>query len=69
MNHIILLQVNQLNSRLPTFSEMVWYYGPFLGLVLSLIIAMMIMQYIWYDKNVKAKAEEINRHINYEERL
>ena len=52
---------NELNGRLPTFAEMIQYYGPYLGLVLSLIIITLILQYIWFNRIIKAKNEEIKR--------
>ena len=60
---------NKLNERLPTFSEMIQYYGPSLGLVLSLIIATLILQYIWFQKVIKAKNEELKRLADREQKL
>jgi H+/gluconate symporter-like permease len=55
--------------KLPSFSEMVSYYGPFLGLVLVLIILLVIAQYVWYRKLIKAKDKEIERLVKREEEL
>jgi hypothetical protein len=60
---------NKLAERLPTFSEMIQYYGPYVGLVLSLIIAILILQYIWFQKTIKAKNEEIKRLGDREQKL
>lgn len=57
------------SERLPTFDEMINYYGPYLGLVLSLIILMLILQYIWFRRILKAKNEEIKRLAKNEEKL
>ena len=56
-------------GSLPTFSDMIHYNGPYVGLVLSLIIATLILQYIWFQKVIKAKNEEIKRLANREEQL
>lgn len=58
-----------LRTRLPTFSEMIHYYGPYIGLVLSIIIAIVVLQYIWFNKMLKAKNEEIKRLIEREQKL
>lgn len=58
-----------LSARLPTFSEMITYYGPYIGLVLSLVIATLIMQFIWFKKVLKAKNDEIKRLQDREEKL
>ena len=58
-----------LRSRLPTFSEMIYYYGPYVGLVLSIIIAIVVLQFIWFNKMLKAKNEEIKRLIEREQKL
>jgi hypothetical protein len=60
---------NKLGVRLPTFSEMIEYYGPYVGLVLSLIIATLILQYIWFQKVIKSKNEEIKRLADREQKL
>jgi len=56
-------------ERLPTFDEMINYYGPYLGLVLSLIILILILQFIWFRRVLKAKNEEIKRLAKNEEKL
>lgn len=58
-----------INERLPTFNEMVTYYGPYLGLVLSLIIAILILQFVWFTKISNFKNEEIKRLIEREQAL
>ena len=58
-----------LRTRLPTFSEMIHYYGPFVGLVLSIIILILVLQYIWFKRVLKAKNEEIKRLVEREQKL
>lgn len=58
-----------LTARLPTLSEMVTYYGPYIGLVLSLIIATLILQFLWFRRVLRAKNDEIKRLVNREEEL
>lgn len=53
----------------PTFEQMVKYYGPYLGLVLALIIVILVLQFRWFNKVLKAKNEEISRLIKREEDL
>jgi hypothetical protein len=60
---------NKLAERLPTFSEMIQYYGPYVGLVPSLIIAILFLQYIWFQKTLRAKNEEIKRLADREQKL
>lgn len=60
---------NKPGAWLPTFSEMIQIYGPYLGLILSLIIANLILQYIWFRKILKAKNEEIKRLADREQKL
>lgn len=51
----------ELKSRLPAFKELVYWYGPYLGLVVSLVITIIVMQYVWYKTNIRAKGKEIAR--------
>lgn len=60
---------NKLGEQLPTFSEMIEYYGPYVGLVLSLIIATLILQFVWFQKILKAKNEELKRLADREQKL
>jgi ABC-type bacteriocin/lantibiotic exporter with double-glycine peptidase domain len=60
---------NKRGEWLPTFSEMIQYYGPYLGLVLSLIIATLILQFVWFQRILKAKNEEIKRLADREQKL
>lgn len=71
-----LLQITQyysipadLKSRLPTFRELAEWYGPYLALVLCLVIALLIMQFVWFSRMVRAKNAEINRLIKKESDL
>jgi hypothetical protein len=59
----------RLGERLPTLSEMVHYYGPYLGLVLSLVIVILILQFLWFSRALKAKNEEIKRLADREQKL
>jgi len=59
----------RLGERLPTLSEMVHNYGPYLGLILSLVIVILILQYIWFSRILKAKNEEIKRLADREQKL
>jgi hypothetical protein len=52
---------SELANRLPAFSELVSWYGPYLALVLSLVVAFLVMQYVWFIKLVKAKNKETER--------
>jgi hypothetical protein len=58
-----------IESMLPTFSEMIHYYGPYIGLVLSIIIAIVVLQFVWFNKVLKAKNEEIKRLVEREQKL
>jgi hypothetical protein len=58
-----------LSARLPTLSEMVHYYGPYIGLVLSLVIVILVLQNLWFNKLLKAKNEEIKRLVDREQKL
>jgi len=58
-----------LSARLPTLSEMVHYFGPYVGLVLSIIIAIVVLQFIWFNRTLKAKNEEIKRLVDREQKL
>jgi hypothetical protein len=58
-----------LSTRLPTLSEMIHYYGPYIGLVLSLIIVILILQFYWFNRTLKAKNEEIKRLVEREQKL
>jgi len=59
----------RLAERLPTLSEMIHNFGPYLGLVLSLIILILILQFIWFNRILKAKNEEIKRLAEREQKL
>jgi hypothetical protein len=58
-----------LKARLPTFSEMIHYYGPYIGLVLSIIIAIVVLQFVWFKTVIKTKDEEIKRLVEREQKL
>jgi len=58
-----------LSARLPSLSEMIHYYGPYVGLVLSLIIVILVLQFIWFNRTLKAKNEEIKRLVDREQKL
>ena len=58
-----------LGARLPTLSEIFHYYGPYIGLVLTLVIATLILQFLWFRKVLKAKNEEIKRLVDREQKL
>jgi hypothetical protein len=58
-----------LSNRLPTLSEMIHYYGPYIGLVLSLVIVILILQFYWFNRTLKAKNEEIKRLVEREQKL
>jgi len=55
--------------KLPSFGDMISYYGPFLGLILVLITIICVAQFVWYRKLVKAKNEEIDRLVGRENEL
>jgi hypothetical protein len=59
----------RLGEGLPTLSEMIQYYGPYLGLVLSLVIVILILQFLWFNKVLRAKNEEIKRLADREQKL
>lgn len=50
-----------LGERLPTLSEIIHDYGPFLGLVLSIVIVILILQFLWFKRVLKVKDGEIKR--------
>ena len=56
----ILMQAD-LVKRLPTFEEIVKYYGPYLGLIIALVIVILILQFVWFKRIVRAKDDEIKR--------
>lgn len=60
---------NEVLHRIPTFQEIVKYYGPFLGLVIFFVISFMVMQYVWYNKLLSAKQKEIDRIVIREDEL
>ncbi|MFL5748940.1 MAG: hypothetical protein ACJ751_29980 [Niastella sp.] len=61
--------MEELRARLPTFSEMIHYYGPYIGLVLSIIIAIVVLQFVWFNRVLKAKNEEIKRLVDREQKI
>jgi uncharacterized membrane protein len=61
----ILLQT----QALPTFPELVNNYGPFLGLIIFLVICFMTAQYFWSRSVIRAKNQEIARLVQREDEL
>jgi len=53
-----------LSERLPTLSEMIQYYGPYLGLVFSIVTVILILQFLWFKRVLKTKNEEIKRLVD-----
>ena len=51
----------ELTNRLPTFNELVYWYGPYLGLVIILVSAIGLLQYIWYQIIIRKLEREIDR--------
>jgi ABC-type bacteriocin/lantibiotic exporter with double-glycine peptidase domain len=66
---MFLLQADELTKRLPNFQELVTYYGPYLALLLIIIIAFLIMQYVWFSRVLKSKNQEISRLVTREKEL
>lgn len=69
-----LLQIHEnigssLDKGLPSFSEILHYYGPYLGLIIVLIIIILILQYYWFKRLVNAKDEEIKRLVEREQEI
>jgi len=58
-----------MGKGLPSFDEMVHNFGPYLGLVLSLCIGVLVLQFIWFSRMLRAKNAEIERLIRREEIL
>lgn len=52
-----------------TFKEIVEAYGPYLGLILILLISFMVMQFRWFRRVIRVKDQEIERLILREEAL
>lgn len=67
--HLLQASTGELTKRLPNFEELVYYYGPYLALVLGLVISFLIMQYVWFNKSLQARKEEINRLTQREKAL
>ena len=63
------IAAREITERLPSFSEMVKYYGPYLGLVLFLIVLILILQFYWFHRNLDAKDDEIKRLVAREQEL
>lgn len=72
---MLLLQMNGINpfkeliESLPSFSTWIHLYGPYLGLVISLVLLIVVLQYRWYRRVVIAKDHEIKRLISREQDL
>ena len=65
----VCFKMGKVGSRLPTLSEMIQNFGPYVGLILSLVIAILVLQYIWFKRVLKAKNEEIKRLADREQTL
>ncbi len=66
---MIFLQTTTTLEKIPSFNEIIKVYGPYLGLLLILIVGILILQYRWFIKILKAKDEEIKRSTGREEAL
>lgn len=53
----------------PSFKEIVNEYGPYLGLLISILISFMVMQYRWFRKVIRVKDQEIDRLVKREDEL
>lgn len=51
----------ELTNRLPSFDELVYWYGPYLGLVIVLVFAIGVLQYVWYQIIIRKLEREIDR--------
>lgn len=52
---------SELVKRLPAFNDLIYWYGPFLTVIIILGSAFIIMQFVWYKMVINAKNEEIKR--------
>lgn len=56
-------------DKIPTFSDLVKYYGPYLGLIISLVIVILFLQYFWFKKLLQSKNKEIDRLVERDEQV
>lgn len=54
-------------NQMPSFDVLVNIYGPYLGLILFLLICLLIAQFYWFSRVIKAKNDEIERLVKREE--
>jgi hypothetical protein len=72
---LLLLQANgnlgitRVLDKLPTFKEIIQSYGPILTVILAFVIAILLLQHLWYSRVLKAKDEEIKRLVEREREL
>lgn len=50
-------------SNFPSWDTLTKQYGPFLGALVFFIIIVVILQWFWYNKNLKSKNQEIERSV------
>ena len=56
-------------DKIPTFEALTTIYGPFLSLIIILVILILALQYHWFSRALKAKNEEIKRLVEREKEL
>ena len=56
-------------KQLPSFKQLIDIYGPWLGLIVALLIVILILQYYWSRRVISAKNDEIKRLVTMEEDL
>lgn len=56
-------------KQMPTFGQLITIYGPWLGLIVALIIVILILQHHWFKKLLSSKNEEIKRLVEMESEL
>lgn len=55
--------------EVPSLWQLIEVYGPWLGLIVFLIIIILVLQFIWYNKTLNNLTQEINRLISQNREL
>lgn len=56
-------------ADVPSWGELIRVYGPWLGLILFLVLSILGIQSFWYQKNLKKCEQEIDRLVEHNKEL
>jgi hypothetical protein len=65
----MILQATMPLKGYPTWHDLITQFGPYLGTLIFFISIIILLQWFWYNKNIKSKNQEIERNVKEKSEL